>query len=158
MVPAFTGLGAPHWDAYARGTILGVTRGSTAGHIARAALEAIAYQVADLLSAMCRDAGLEIPELRVDGGASANDLLMQFQADILGVPVVRPKVTETTALGAAYLAGLAIGYWNDEREITRNWEEDRRFEPNMDAGERERLLSRWRRAGERAKDWEREDG
>ncbi len=156
FVPAFTGLGAPHWDAYARGTLVGLTRGSTAGHIARAALEAIAYQVADLLSAMCQDAGLEIPELRVDGGASANDLLMQFQADILGVPVVRPKVTETTALGAAYLAGLAVGYWNDEGEITQNWEEDRRFEPNMDAGERERLLGRWRRAVERAKDWERD--
>ena len=157
LVPAFTGLGAPHWDAYARGTLVGLTRGSTAGHIARAALEAIAYQVADLLAAMCQDAGLEIPELRVDGGASANDLLMQFQADILGVPVVRPKVTETTALGAAYLAGLAVGYWDDEREITQNWEEDRRFEPNMDAAERERLLSRWRRAVERAKGWERED-
>ena len=157
LVPAFTGLGAPYWDPYARGTVVGLTRGSTAGHIARAALEAIAYQVADLLSAMRQDAGLDIPELRVDGGASANDLLMQFQADILGVPVVRPQVTETTALGAAYLAGLAVGYWDDEREITQNWEEDRRFEPNMEGGEREQLLKGWRRAVERAKDWERED-
>lgn len=156
LVPAFTGLGAPHWDAYARGTVLGLTRGSTAGHIARAALEAIAYQVADLLEAMCQDAGLDIPELRVDGGASANDLLMQFQADILGVPVVRPQVTETTALGAAYLAGLAVGYWEGEGEITENWREDRRFEPAMDAAERERLLSRWRRAVERSKAWERD--
>jgi glycerol kinase len=156
LVPAFTGLGAPHWDAYARGALVGLTRGSTAGHIARAALEAIAYQVAELLTAMCQDAGLEIPELRVDGGASANDLLMQFQADILGVPVVRPQVTETTALGAAYLAGLAVGYWDDEREITQNWAEDRRFEPKMAKGERERLLGRWRRAVERAKDWERD--
>lgn len=157
LVPAFTGLGAPHWDAYARGTLVGLTRGSTAAHIARAALEAIAYQVADLLIAMRQDAGLEIPELRVDGGASANDLLMQFQADILGVPVVRPQVTETTALGAAYLAGLAVGYWDDEREITQNWAEDRRFEPNMAASERERLLKGWRRAVERSKGWERED-
>jgi glycerol kinase len=156
LVPAFTGLGAPHWDAYARGTVLGLTRGSTAGHIARAALEAIAYQVADLLEAMCQDAGLDIPELRVDGGASANDLLMQFQADILGVPVVRPQVTETTALGAAYLAGLAVGYWEGEGEITENWREDRRFEPAMDPSERERLLSRWRRAVERSKAWERD--
>ena len=156
LVPAFTGLGAPYWDAYARGTMVGLTRGSTAGHIARAALEAIAYQAADLLGAMRQDAKLDIPELRVDGGASANDLMMQFQADILGIPVVRPQVTETTALGAAYLAGLAVDYWEGEREITENWTEDRRFEPNMDEGERERLLSRWRRAVERSKDWERE--
>ena len=156
LVPAFTGLGAPYWDAYARGTLVGLTRGSTAGHIARAALEAIAYQVADLLGAMRQDAELDIPELRVDGGASANDLLMQFQADILGIPVVRPQVTETTALGAAYLAGLAVDYWSSELEITENWTEDRRFEPNMDKGEREQLLGRWRRAVERSRDWERE--
>ena len=156
LVPAFTGLGAPYWDAYARGTLVGLTRGSTAGHIARAALEAIAYQVADLLGAMRQDAKLDIPELRVDGGASANDLLMQFQADILGIPVVRPQVTETTALGAAYLAGLAVDYWRSELEITENWTEDRRFEPTMDESERERLLSRWRRAVERSRDWERE--
>ena len=157
LVPAFTGLGAPYWDAYARGTLVGLTRGSTAGHIARAALEAIAYQVADLLGAMRQDAKLDIPELRVDGGASANDLMMQFQADILGIPVVRPQVTETTALGAAYLAGLAVDYWSDEREITENWTEDRRFEPNMDERERESSLGRWRRAVERSRDWERED-
>ena len=157
FVPAFTGLGAPHWDPYARGTMVGLSRGTTAGHVARAALEAVAYQVAELLDAMCADAGLQIPELRVDGGASANDTLMQFQADILGVPVVRPKVTETTALGAAYLAGLAVGYWQDEGEITQNWQEDRRFEPSMDAGERERLLGRWRRAVERAKGWARDE-
>ena len=157
LVPAFTGLGAPYWDAYARGTLVGLTRGSTAGHIARAALEAIAYQVADLLGAMRQDAELDIPELRVDGGASANDLLMQFQADILGIPVVRPQVTETTALGAAYLAGLAVDYWSSELEITENWTEDRRFEPTMAEEERERLLSRWRRAVERSRDWERED-
>ena len=157
LVPAFTGLGAPYWDAYARGTVVGLTRGSTAGHIARAALEAIAYQVADLLGAMRQDAELDIPELRVDGGASANDLLMQFQADILGIPVVRPQVTETTALGAAYLAGLAVDYWSSELEITENWTEDRRFEPTMAEEERERLLSRWRRAVERSRDWERED-
>ncbi len=157
FVPAFTGLGAPHWDPYARGTMVGLSRGTTAGHIARAALEAVAFQVAELLEAMCADANLQIPELRVDGGASANDTLMQFQADILGVPVVRPRVTETTALGAAYLAGLAVGYWQDEGEITQNWQEDRRFEPSMDAGERDRLLGRWRRAVERAKGWARDE-
>ncbi len=139
------------------GTMVGLSRGTTAGHVARAALEPVAYQVAELLDAMCADAGLNIPELRVDGGASANDTLMQFQADILGVPVVRPRVTETTALGAAYLAGLAVGYWQDEGEITQNWQEDRRFEPSMDAGERDRLLGRWRRAVERAKGWERDE-
>ena len=155
FVPAFTGLGAPHWDAYARGTLVGLTRGSTSGHIARAALEAIAYQVAELLGAMREDAQLDIPELRVDGGASANDLLMQFQADILGIPVVRPEVTETTALGAAYLAGLAVGYWQDEREITDNWAEAVRFEPRMDPDERDALLGHWRRAVEHAKGWDR---
>jgi glycerol kinase len=135
--------------------MVGLTRGSTAGHIARAALEAIAYQVAELLGAMREDALLEIPELRVDGGASANDLLMQFQADILGIPVVRPKVTETTALGAAYLAGLAVGYWENEKEITQNWAEGARFEPRMGADEREAILARWRRAVEHAKGWDR---
>ena len=119
LVPAFTGLGAPHWDPYARGGIFGLTRGTTAGHIARAALEAIAFQSADVLEAMERDAGIKLAELRVDGGATANNLLMQFQADILGVPVVRPKVLETTALGAAYLAGLAVGYWHDAARCRR---------------------------------------
>ena len=130
-MPAFAGLGAPHWDPYARGTIVGITRGTTSGHIARAALESIAYQVADLLDAMAADAGIALTELRVDGGAAANNTLMQFQADLLGVPVVRPAVTETTALGAAYLAGLAVGYWSSVDEITGQWQVDRRFEPAM---------------------------
>ena len=132
LVPAFAGLGAPHWDPYARGTIVGITRGTTAGHIARAALEGIAFQVADLLDAM-RPTRASAPELRVDGGAAANDMLMQFQADLLGVPVVRPAVTETTALGAAYLAGLAVGFWKSVDEITGQWQVDRRFEPGMPA-------------------------
>ena len=122
LVPAFAGLGAPHWDAYARGTIVGLTRGSNAGHIARAALESIAYQVGDLLDAVHRDAGIALEELRVDGGAARNDMLMQFQADLLGVPVVRPAVTETTAIGAAYLAGLAVGFWGSPDEISRQWQ------------------------------------
>jgi len=131
LVPAFAGLGAPHWDPYARGTIVGITRGTKAAHIARAALESIAYQVADLLDAMAADAGIALTELRVDGGAATNDMLMQFQADLLGVPVVRPAVTETTALGAAYLAGLAVGYWPSVDAITGQWKVDRRFEPAM---------------------------
>jgi glycerol kinase len=139
LVPAFAGLGAPHWDQYARGLIAGLTRGASAAHLARAALEGIAYQVADVLAAMEADAGIRLAELRVDGGAAANDLLMQFQADLLGVPVVRPKVLETTALGAAYLAGLAVGYWDSERDIAAQWQEDRRFTPSMEAGEVERL-------------------
>lgn len=154
LVPAFVGLGAPHWDSYARGAMLGLTRGSTGGHIARAALESIAYQTADVLDAMQQDAGLQLSELRVDGGASANNLLMQFQADVLGVPVVRPKVTETTALGAAYLAGLAVDYWSDTEEIAAQWGVDRRFEPQMAAGQRERLLGGWRKAVERSRRWE----
>src|SRR5690606_38450254 len=124
LVPAFAGLGAPHWDPYARGTIVGLTRGTTAGHIARAALEGIAYQVADVLEAMEADSGIQITELRVDGGAAMNDLLMQFQADVLGVPIVRPTVFETTALAAAYLAGLAVGYWEDEEAISEQWARD----------------------------------
>ncbi|OLC76002.1 MAG: glycerol kinase [Acidobacteria bacterium 13_1_40CM_4_65_8] len=131
LVPAFAGLGAPHWDPYARGTIVGITRGTTSGHIARAALESIAYQVADLLDAMAADSGIALTELRVDGGAATNDTLMQFQADLLGVPVVRPAVTETTALGAAYLAGLAAGYWPSIDSITGQWKVDRRFEPKI---------------------------
>jgi glycerol kinase len=127
LVPAFAGLGAPHWDQYARGIIVGLTRGSGAAHIARAALEAIAYQVADVIGVMEKDSGITLAELRVDGGASRNDLLMQFQADILGVPVVRPKVTETTALGAAFLAGLATGFWSGEDELKQLWQEDARF-------------------------------
>jgi glycerol kinase len=151
FVPAFVGLGAPYWDSYARGTISGLTRGSTSAHIARAALESIAYQTADMLDAMRQDANLDLSELRVDGGACRNDLLMQFQADILGVPVVRPKVTETTALGAAYLAGLAVGYWQSDAQIAQYWQADRRFEPTMNADQRHTLLDNWRQAVERAK-------
>ena len=153
LVPAFTGLGAPHWDPYARGLIAGLTRGTGAGHIARAALEGIAYQVRDVLEAMQRDAGLKLKELRVDGGACANNLLMQFQADLLGVPVVRPKVAETTALGAAYLAGLAVGFWKDRREIAQQWQVDRRFKPAMKPAERRHLVAGWERALRRAKAW-----
>jgi glycerol kinase len=153
LVPAFTGTGSPHWDPYARGAILGLTRGSGAGHIARAALESIAYQTADVLSAMEADSGIRLAEMRVDGGAARNDLLMQFQADLLGVPVVRPKVTETTALGAAYLAGLAVGYWKDGREIDAQWQAERQFEPGMERGHAEALLAGWRKAVERAKNW-----
>ena len=153
LVPACTGLGAPHWDPYARGSINGLTRGSTAGHIARATLESIAYQVADVLEAMQADAGIRLSELRVDGGATQNDLLMQFQADLLGVPVVRPKIIETTALGAAYLAGLGVGYWRDTLEIDAQWQSERIFEPAMAREEAQRLLLQWRRALARAADW-----
>jgi glycerol kinase len=154
LVPAFAGLGAPHWDQYARGLIAGVTRGTTRAHIARAALEGIAYQVADVLHAMQSDAGIKLKELRVDGGASANNLLMQFQSDLLGVPVVRPKVTETTALGAAYLAGLAVGFWKDQKEIAAQWQVDRRFTPAMKPAARKQLLAGWSKALTRAKQWE----
>jgi glycerol kinase len=153
VVPAFAGLGAPHWDQYARGTIVGLTRGSTRAHLARAALEGIAYQVADVLRAMESDSKLRLKELRVDGGASLNNLHMQFQADILGVPVVRPKVSETTALGAAYLAGLAVGYWKDQSEIAAQWNMDRRFAPAMKPAARAKHLAGWTRALARAKDW-----
>jgi glycerol kinase len=153
LVPAFTGLGAPHWDAYARGAIVGITRGTTGAHIARAALESIAYQNADVLDAMQRDAGVQLSELRVDGGAAANNLLLQLQADVLGVPVVRPTVLETTALGAAYLAGLAVGFWRDEREVTANWKIDRRFEPAMSRDRAAALRAGWHKAVERARSW-----
>jgi glycerol kinase len=153
LVPAFVGLGAPHWDPYARGTIVGLTRGSTKAHIARAAVEAIAYQSAELLAAMQRDAAIPVAEVRADGGAARNDMLMQFQSDLLGVPVVRPKVTETTALGAAYLAGLAVGFWESQEEIAAQWECERRFTPSMGADQRAELLNRWARATERAKAW-----
>ncbi|MFM1769898.1 MAG: glycerol kinase [Verrucomicrobiota bacterium] len=153
FVPAFAGLGAPHWDPYARGAILGLTRGTTAGHLARATLESMAFQSADLVHAMESDAGTPLRELRVDGGASVNNGLMQFQADLLGVTVVRPRVAETTALGAAYLAGLAVGYWKDVAEVGRQWTVDRRFEPAMDAATRGRLRAQWARAVERAKGW-----
>ena len=143
VVPAFAGLGAPYWDPYARGAILGLTRGATSAHIARAALEAIAYQSADLLSAMEKDAHIRLSELRVDGGAAANNLLMQFQADLLGVPVVRPKVLETTALGAGYLAGLATGYWKDAADVATNWRVDRVFEPAMPRSRAAELRAGW---------------
>ena len=155
LVPAFAGLGAPHWDPYARGTIVGLTRGSTAAHLARATLESIAYQTADVLEAMQADSSIALKELRVDGGAARSDLLMQFQADILAVPVVRPVLLESTALGAAYLAGLGAGYWQDAAEIDAQWRPERVFEPRMPQGERERLKARWRRAVVRAKGWDR---
>ncbi len=153
FVPAFVGLGAPHWDMYARGTILGLTRGTGRGHLVRAALEAIAYQTREVLQAAVADAGIALAELRVDGGATVNDLLMQFQADVLGAPVVRPVVRETTALGAAYLAGLAVGYWASREEITANWQAERRFHPAMEASRREELFAGWRRAVARAAGW-----
>ncbi len=153
LVPAFTGLGAPHWDPYARAALLGMSRGTSRAHIARAALEAIALQSADLLAAMSRDAGVALKELRVDGGASCNDLLMQMQADFSGVPVVRPQVTETTALGAAYLAGLAVGFWADTLEISTCWRADRCFEPRISDEARTAKLARWHQATKRAMHW-----
>jgi glycerol kinase len=153
LVPAHTGLGAPYWDPFARGALFGLTRGTTRAHIARAALEAIAFQSAEVLQAMENDAGQPMKEVRVDGGAARNDLLMQFQADLLGVPVVRPKVTETTALGAAYLAGLAVGFWRDEAEITALWQAERRFDPSMVNDQREALFADWRRAIQRTLGW-----
>jgi glycerol kinase len=152
FVPAFVGLGAPHWDSYARGSIFGLTRGSTGGHIARAAVESIAYQVADLLDAMQRDSGDSVKELRVDGGAAANDSLMQFQADILGVPVVRPAVTETTAMGAALLAGRAVGVLSDGRNDSSG--KDRQFEPQMPGSQAQALRGRWNEAVSRSKAWQ----
>jgi glycerol kinase len=154
LVPAFAGLGAPHWDPYARGALVGLTRGTTAAHVARAALEGIAFQVADLLDAMRADSGADVRELRVDGGAARNSLLVQFQADLLGVPVLRPAVTETTALGAAYLAGLAVGVWKSPEEIAGQWRVERRFEPRMARSRVAALRERWSRAVERAKNWE----
>jgi glycerol kinase len=153
LVPAFTGLGAPYWDAYARGTLIGLTRGTGAAHIARAALEAIALQTVDLVAAMNRDGAGPLTELRVDGGAAANDLLMQIQADLLGVPVVRPRLLETTALGAAYMAGLGVGLWPDTGALAAHWAEERRFEPEMPHAARDEALARWRRAVERARGW-----
>jgi glycerol kinase len=154
LVPAFAGLGAPHWDQYARGTIVGLTRGTTKAHLALAALEGIVLQVMDVLKAMEADAGIKLKELRVDGGASANDLLMQLQADLLNVPVVRPKVAETTALGAAYLAGLAVGFWKNQADIARQWQVDKRFKPAMKTAARSKITKGWERALSRAKAWE----
>jgi len=156
FVPAFVGLGAPYWDMYARGTILGITRGTTPAHIARAALEAIAYQTRDVLECMEEDSGMELKELRVDGGAAANEFLMQFQADILGVPVVIQATTETTALGAAYLAGLAVGFWKDQSQIVTNYRVKRRFIPRMSSRERKSLYRKWKMAVERARGWKEE--
>jgi glycerol kinase len=153
LVPAFVGLGAPHWDAYARGAILGLTRGSTAAHIARAALEGIAFQVTDVLTAMEADSGIKVAELRVDGGACANNLLMQFQADLLGVPVVRASNRETTAMGAAYLAALAVGFYKSTEEISSQWGSDRRFEPKIGQDQREKLRAGWNKALGRSKAW-----
>ncbi|MGZ3183585.1 MAG: glycerol kinase GlpK [Telluria sp.] len=146
LVPAFTGLGAPHWDQYARGAIVGMTRGTNRAHIARAAVEAIAYQSAELLEAMCRDSACPVSEVRADGGAARNDMLMQFQADLLGVPVVRPRVIETTALGAAYLAGLATGFWESREQIAAQWQAERVFEPAISADRRAALMADWTRA------------
>jgi len=153
VVPAFTGLGAPHWDPRARGAIVGLTRGTSRAHIARAALESIAFQSAEVLEAMQKDAGEPLKELRVDGGAAANDLLMQFQADLLGVPVVRPRVLETTALGAAYLAGLTVDLWKSREELASHWQAERRFTPQMSAEKREELMARWRDAVSRSRNW-----
>jgi glycerol kinase len=153
FVPALTGLGGPHWDPYARGTIVGITRGTTRAHIVRATLESICYQSLDVFEAMEKDSGIKLTELRVDGGAVANRFLMQFQSDILGVPVVVPSLTETTSLGAAYLAGLAVGFWSGTDEIASKWKEARRFDPKMSQSERKGLHEQWLRAVERAKRW-----
>ncbi len=153
VVPAFTGLGAPYWDAAARGAILGLTRGTTKAHIARAALESIAFQSAEVLEAMQKDSGERLAELRVDGGAAANGLLMQMQADLLGAPVVRPRVLETTALGAAYLAGLTVGLWKSRGELAQHWQAQQRFEPRIDPAERQTRMSRWRDAVARVRHW-----
>ncbi|MDT4955433.1 MAG: glycerol kinase [Acidobacteriota bacterium] len=154
FVPALTGLGAPHWDAYARGTITGITRGTTRAHLARAALESMCYQTRDVVEAMERDSGIPLKEIRADGGAVSNSFLMQFQADILGVPVEVPQVAETTSLGAAYLAGLAVGFWKSREELDAKWKVERRYEPQMSEAEREGLYERWLKAVERARDWE----
>ena len=153
FVPALTGLGAPHWDSYARGTIIGLTRGTTKHHIARAALEGIAFQVYDIVKAMEADANAKGSELRVDGGATANNLLLQFQADIFRFPVVRPEFLETTALGAAYLAGLAVRFWNTIDELKNQWVIDRIFEPSLEESRINILVKEWHRAVSRSKDW-----
>ena len=153
MVPAFVGLGAPYWDPYARGSIVGLTRGSTVAHVARATLESMCYQTRDVLEAMSADSGVQVKTLRVDGGAVVNNLLMQFQADILGVAVQRPKVAETTALGAAYLAGLAVGFWSSQQEVAEQWALDRSFEPQMSAAQRDELYASWKKAVQRSLRW-----
>jgi glycerol kinase len=153
LVPAFVGLGAPHWDPYARGLLAGITRGATKAHLARAAIESMAYQVADVIDAMEADSGIETKELRADGGAAANDLLLQFQSDVLGIPTVRPQTLETTALGAAYLAGLAVDYWPDQDALRTQWAVDQRFTPSMSADRVEELRAGWAKALTRATDW-----
>ena len=153
LVPAFAGLGAPHWNQYARGMLVGMTRGTTSAHLARAAQDSIAYQTLDILTAMNADSGIDTKELRVDGGATVNNTLLQFQSDLLQVPVIRPKITETTALGAAYLAGLAVGYWDDIEEIRKQWQVDKTFEPKMDAGKVAMLTKGWKRAVKAAITW-----
>ena len=157
VVPAFTGLGAPYWNQYARGMITGVTRGFSRAHLVRATLESIAYQTCDICEAMERDAGVPLTQLKVDGGASANNFLMQFQADILDGEVVRPACIETTAMGAAYLAGIAAGYWSGKDDVRKNWALDCVFTPNMEAERREKLKKGWKRAVKRAMDWAREE-
>jgi glycerol kinase len=154
MVPAFVGLGAPYWDQYARGAIVGLTRGANRDHIVRATLESIAYQTRDVIDCQEKDSGIQTAELKVDGGASMNDFLMQFQADILGVPVLRPKIVETTARGSAFLAGLAVGFWENQKDLENAFELDKRFDPQMSKPERDRLYAGWQKAVEKAKDWE----
>jgi glycerol kinase len=154
FVPALTGLGAPHWDAYARGIIVGITRGTSRAHLARAALESMCYQTRDVVDAMARDSGIRLQEIRADGGAVVNKFLMQFQSDILGVPVEVPLITETTSLGAAYLAGLAVGFWESREELRAKWKLGQRYEPQISDEEREHLHARWLKAVERAKSWE----
>src|SRR4030095_13342818 len=154
VVPAFVGMGAPHWDPYARGLIIGLTRDTTIGHIARATVESMAFQTRDVLDLMQREAGVKLSSLKVDGGAAANNSLLQFQADLLDVTVRRPVVAETTALGAAYLAGLAVGYWSGQEDVSRNWALDREFRPAMDAALREKLYAGWKKAVTRSLDWE----
>lgn len=157
VVPAFTGLGAPHWDQYARGTMVGITRGVNRYHIIRATLESLAYQVHDVLEAMKADSGISIPALKVDGGASANDFLMQVQADIMDAPVIRPKCVETTAMGAAYLAGLAVGYWADKEDVVKNWQKNKEFKPQITEEEREKKIKGWNKAVKYSYEWAKEE-
>ena len=157
LVPAFAGLGAPHWDQYARGAMVGMTRGTSRAHIARAALEGIALQATDVLEAMQADSGLPLAQLRVDGGAAANNMLMQIQSDVLGIEVVRPKNTEATVVGAVYLAGLAVGYWPDKETIARQWQVDRVFKPVMEKAARDKVRATWKKALTRAREWTREE-
>ena len=157
VVPAFTGLGAPHWDQYARGTIVGITRGVNKYHIIRATLESLAYQVNDVLVAMKADSGIDLAALKVDGGASANDFLMQTQANIINAPVNRPQCVETTAMGAAYLAGLAVGYWESKEDVIKNWAIDKTFEPKIDDEQRNKMIKGWNKAVKYAYGWAKED-